>query len=107
MALGPTTAGRGSRIADFPAENPVGLIVVDPGWSTTVQDAGRPGFREWGVPPGGAFDRGSAGLANAMVGNPLNGDCAVLELTLVGGVYQAACPLAMALAGAPMEAKVV
>ena len=56
MALGPTTAGRGSRIADFPAENPVGLIVLDPGWSTTVQDAGRPGFREWGVPPAGACD---------------------------------------------------
>jgi antagonist of KipI len=107
MALGPTPAGRGSRIADVPAEKPVGLIVVDPGWSSTVQDGGRPGFREWGVPPGGAFDRGSADLANAMVGNPLKGNCAVLELTLVGGVYQAAVPLAMALAGAPMEAKVV
>jgi allophanate hydrolase subunit 2 len=70
-----------------------------------VQDAGRPGYRQWGVPPGGAFDRGSAALANALVGNPL--ECAVLELTLTGGIYQAACPLALALAGAPMEAKVI
>src|SRR5262249_2161171 len=84
----------------------VGLIVIDPGLSTTVQDAGRPGYREWGVPPGGAFDRGSADLANALVGNPSTATCAVLELTLVGGVYQAAGPLALALAGAPMEATV-
>ena len=39
----------------------MGLIVIDPGLSTTVQDAGRTGYREWGVPPGGAFDRRAAG----------------------------------------------
>jgi 5-oxoprolinase (ATP-hydrolysing) subunit C len=83
----------------------MGLIVIDPGLSTTVQDAGRPGYRERGVGPGGAFDRGSADLANALVGNPAG--CAVLELTLIGGVYEAACPLALALAGALMDAKVV
>jgi biotin-dependent carboxylase-like uncharacterized protein len=83
----------------------MGLIVIDPGLSTTVQDLGRPGYREWGVTPGGAFDRGAAGLANALVGN--DGDCAVLELTLVGGTYQADEPLALAIAGAPMEARVL
>src|SRR5262245_16951730 len=86
-------------------EDGMGLIVIDPGLNTTVQDAGRPGYREWGVPAGGAFDRGSADLANALVGNPPT--CAVLELTLIGGVYQADGPLALALAGAPMEARVV
>jgi 5-oxoprolinase (ATP-hydrolysing) subunit C len=83
----------------------MGLIVIDPGLSTTVQDAGRTGFREWGVSPGGAFDRGAAALANALVGN--DADCAVLELTLVGGTYEADGPLALAMAGAPMEAKVL
>ncbi len=83
----------------------MGLIVINPGLSTTVQDAGRAGYREWGVPPGGAFDRGAAGLANALVGN--GSDRAVLELTLVGGTYEAQHHLAMALAGAPMEARVV
>jgi biotin-dependent carboxylase-like uncharacterized protein len=83
----------------------MGLIVIDPGLSTTVQDLGRPDYREWGVPSGGAFDRGAAGLANALVAN--DDDCAVLELTLVGGTYQAQGPLALAMAGAPMEAKVV
>jgi biotin-dependent carboxylase-like uncharacterized protein len=81
------------------------LIVVDPGFFTTVQDRGRAGYREWGVPPGGAFDRGSADLANALVGN--SRDCAVLEFTLQGGVYEADCPTALALAGAPMEATIV
>jgi biotin-dependent carboxylase-like uncharacterized protein len=83
----------------------MGLIVIDPGLSTTVQDLGRPGYREWGVPPGGAFDRGAAGLANALVGN--GADRAVLELALVGGTYEAQGPLALAMAGAPMEARVV
>ncbi len=107
MDVGPTAAGRVYRAEDLPRGNRVGLIVLDPGLSTTVQDAGRPGHREWGVPSAGAFDRGSAELSNALVGNPRNGNCAVLELTLIGGVYQATCPLALALAGAPMEAKVV
>src|SRR5271163_4374274 len=81
------------------------LVVADPGLFTTVQDAGRLGYRQWGVPIGGAFDRRSAELANSLVGNA--NACAVLELTLVGGTYRAKGPLALALAGAPMEAKVV
>ena len=79
------------------------LFVIDPGFFTTVQDGGRPGYREWGVPSGGAFDRGSADLANALVGNPPG--CAVLEMTMMGGLYQASVPLALALAGAPLDAK--
>jgi biotin-dependent carboxylase-like uncharacterized protein len=82
----------------------MGLLVIDPGLSTTVQDLGRPGYRQWGVPPGGAFDRSSAGLANALVGN--SAECAVLELTLRGGVYEADGALAIALAGASIEASV-
>jgi biotin-dependent carboxylase-like uncharacterized protein len=82
----------------------MGLIVIDPGFFTTIQDEGRPGYREWGVQRGGAFDRGSAELANALLGNPPG--CAVLEFTLVGGTYQADCPMPLALAGAPMEAKI-
>jgi biotin-dependent carboxylase-like uncharacterized protein len=82
----------------------MGLLVIHPGLSTTVQDLGRPGYRQWGVPPGGAFDRGSAGLANALVGN--SAECAVLELTLRGGIYESDGPLAIALAGASIEASV-
>jgi biotin-dependent carboxylase-like uncharacterized protein len=83
----------------------MGLIVIDSGFWTTVQDAGRVGYREWGVPVGGAFDRGSADLANALAGN--GPDAAVLELTLRGGTFEALGNLGLALAGAPMEASLI
>jgi biotin-dependent carboxylase-like uncharacterized protein len=84
---------------------PAGLIAVEPGFWTTIQDAGRTGYREWGVPVGGAFDRGSTDLANAQVGN--GPTCAVLELTMHGGIYEATGNLGIALAGAPMEASIL
>ncbi len=83
----------------------MGLIVIDSGFWTTVQDGGRVGYREWGVPPGGAFDRGSAELANGLVGN--TPDCATLELTLRGGTFEALGNLGLGLAGAPMEASIL
>jgi biotin-dependent carboxylase-like uncharacterized protein len=83
----------------------MGLVVVNPGMSTTVQDTGRPGYAGWGVSAGGSFDRSSAELANALLGN--SAGCAVLEMTLVGGIYQADGSLALALAGAPIEARLI
>lgn len=83
----------------------MGMIVIDAGLSTTVQDEGRPGYREWGVPLGGAFDRGSAEIANALLNN--TPECAVLEFTLIGGIYEADTPLPLALSGAPIEAKIM
>ena len=80
------------------------LAVEHPGVRATVQDQGRPGFRAWGVPAGGAFDRASHALANALVGN--RPDAATLELTLFGGSYRAETPLALALAGARMAARI-
>ena len=78
------------------------LLVVRPGLASTVQDRGRSGYREFGVPVGGAFDRASLDLANALLGN--DPDDAALELTLIGGTYRAESTLAVALAGAPMAA---
>jgi antagonist of KipI len=46
------------------------LVVLQPGPLTTVQDMGRPGWGAYGVPEGGALDRGSLRRANALVGNP-------------------------------------
>jgi biotin-dependent carboxylase-like uncharacterized protein len=83
----------------------VGLLVINPGPGATVQDRGRFGYREWGVPVSGAFDLGAYDLANALLGN--RPGAAALELTLVGGTYEARIPLAIALAGAPMVATVV
>jgi len=83
----------------------MGLLVVDPGFFTTVQDPGRPGSRAFGVPLGGAADRESLTLANALAGDAPGP--AALETTLRGGVYEALHDLGIALAGAAMEASVV
>lgn len=83
----------------------MGLLVVHAGTYSTVQDEGRQGYRAFGVPRGGCFDRVSAALANALVGN--SPDRAVVEMTLVGGTYEARVSLALGLAGAPMRAEVV
>ena len=81
-----------------------GLLVVRPGLNTTIQDRGREGYRGFGVPVGGAFDRTSLDLANALLGNLP--EEAALEMTLVGGSYRAEVSIAMALAGAPMAAMI-
>lgn len=81
------------------------MIVERPGPLATVQDLGRPGFRAFGVPIGGAFDPGSHELANALAGN--EPDAATVELTLVGGTFRAVLPMALALAGAPMPARLL
>lgn len=45
------------------------LQVVSVGWSSTVQDAGRPGYAHLGVPPSGAVDPALATVLNRLVGN--------------------------------------
>jgi antagonist of KipI len=61
---------------------PAHILVVKPGWFTTVQDLGRYGFQQYGVPVSGAMDRRSYTLANRLVGN--RDYDAALELTLKG-----------------------
>src|SRR5699024_10056988 len=56
--------------------------VISPGLWTTIQDRGRTGFEEYGVPEGGVMDRYSAKMANLLVGNP--GDAALMEITMAG-----------------------
>jgi allophanate hydrolase len=46
------------------------LEVITPGLHTTVQDLGRFGYQDVGVPASGPLDRISLRLANALVGNP-------------------------------------
>ena len=58
------------------------LIVRSGGLSTTVQDAGRDGYYDIGLPPSGAMDQYSYAVANLLVGNP--DGAAVLEATYIG-----------------------
>jgi biotin-dependent carboxylase-like uncharacterized protein len=56
--------------------------VVHPGPLTTVQDAGRYGYQQYGVPPAGALDDYAFRAGNILVGN--REDAASLEITLFG-----------------------
>jgi antagonist of KipI len=77
------------------------LRVLAPGLHTLVVDFGRPNYRSLGVPVGGAADRFSLALGNALVGNPP--DAAALEVTLAGPTLQAEAQLACVLYGAPFQ----
>jgi biotin-dependent carboxylase-like uncharacterized protein len=58
------------------------LIAHSGGLYTTVQDTGRDGYYEIGMPPSGALDQYSYRAANLLVGNPEG--AATLEATYVG-----------------------
>ncbi len=78
------------------------LEVISPGGGLTFQDAGRPGFGRWGVPPGGWMDPHPARWANRLLGNP--DQAPVLELALQGVVLRVLRPGWLALCGADMNA---
>jgi allophanate hydrolase subunit 2 len=59
-----------------------GLQVIDPGLHTTVQDLGRTGYRDVGVPASGPLDHISFRFANALVGNPVS--TPALEMLILG-----------------------
>jgi antagonist of KipI len=75
------------------------LHVVEPGLLTLIVDQGRPRTRSLGVPVGGAADRLSLALGNALVGNALT--AAGLEIALAGPTLRADTPLACVVYGAP------
>lgn len=76
----------------------VAVEIVEPGPLTSVQDPfGRPGWRRYGVPVGGAVDAWSARLANLLVGNAEGS--ALLEATLGGLALAVGAPLLVATTG--------
>lgn len=77
------------------------LRVIQPGFCSWLVDLGRPASRSLGVPVGGAADRWSLILGNAMVGNPPN--TLALEITLAGPTLRAEKPVAAVLVGAPFD----
>lgn len=75
-----------------------GLIeVIESGLATTVQDAGRAGYRRLGIATSGALDPLWLACANALVGNPA--DAAGLECRILGpSLKVVAGPVRIALA---------
>src|SRR5262249_23496302 len=72
-----------------------------PGLHTLLVDFGRPRSRSLGVPVGGAADRFSLAIGNALVGN--HADAPALEISLAGPTLKADCDLACVVYGAPFE----
>jgi allophanate hydrolase len=75
-----------------------GLKVLSPGLHTTVQDLGRVGYQNIGVPVSGALDGFAVRLANALVGNAQG--MAALEILDSGPTFEVAADFArLALVG--------
>ncbi|TXK74925.1 biotin-dependent carboxyltransferase family protein [Mesonia sp. K4-1] len=64
----------------------MGIKVIEKGLLTSIQDRGRFGYAQLGVPKSGAMDRYSAKIANLLVGN--EGFKAVMEITLLGPLLE-------------------
>ena len=62
------------------------IEIIKTGIYSTIQDHGRFGYRNIGVPVSGVMDIASANLANSLLDNHL--DCAVLETTFVGPILK-------------------
>jgi biotin-dependent carboxylase-like uncharacterized protein len=76
------------------------FTVKNPGPMTTIQDLGRFGFLDRGVPPSGALDQFACRIANLLVGN--DEDAAVLEITVMGPILEALGDADIAITGAEM-----
>jgi len=80
------------------------IKVVTPGLYTTLQDLGRFGYRNMGVPLSGAMDQHAAKSANQLVQNPEN--TTVLEFTLMAPTLFFEKNATIAITGATFSAKV-
>ncbi len=71
--------------------------VLEPGILTTIQDLGRYGFSQFGVPPSGALDTFSLRIGNLLVGNSEEEAC--LEVTIMGLKLKVAREVTIAITG--------
>lgn len=79
------------------------LKIIKPGLSTTVQDGGRAGYYNVGIPLSGAMDQYALRVANLLVGNV--DDAAALECTLMAPELEFGCDTVVAIAGAQTTPK--
>lgn len=90
---------RPAGLEEVGAGRPV-FKVKRPGAFTTVQDGGRWGFQDRGVPVSGALDRFCLAAANLLLGNPPL--TAALEVALLGPKLEALAPVRVAVCGADL-----
>lgn len=75
----------------------MGIMILNGGLLTTVQDAGRRGYQRYGLGVSGAVDVHAYIYANILVGN--TGNEAVLEATLLGPTIEFTSPSVIAITG--------
>jgi biotin-dependent carboxylase-like uncharacterized protein len=80
------------------------IKVLKSGMLTSVQDTGRVGYRNIGVPLSGSMDSISAGIANGLLNNDKND--AVLEITMLGPILEFLKSAKIAISGAELSAKI-
>jgi antagonist of KipI len=73
------------------------LEVIDVGGLATIQDSGRKGWRQFGVPTSGPMDVFACSAANTLVANST--DCAVFEIGLGDAAFQATQDCVIAVTG--------
>ena len=78
--------------------------LLSPGLGATLQDEGRPGWRRFGVPVGGAMDDHAARWANRLLDN--SPKAPVVELLLQGARFQVLQAIWIAVTGADAQANV-
>lgn len=74
------------------------IEIIETGLATSIQDQGRQGYYNVGIPPSGALDLMSAAAANVLVGNPI--DAAVIESAYMGPKIRFLDPGVVAVTGA-------
>ncbi|MGM5471123.1 biotin-dependent carboxyltransferase family protein [Flavobacteriaceae bacterium LMO-SS05] len=77
--------------------------VVKSGFYSTIQDLGRYGYQDYGVPVSGAMDQYSAQFANLVLNN--NTQDAVFEMTMTGPTLEFNCHTSICISGADMSPK--
>ena len=77
------------------------VSVIQGGMLTTIQDQGRTGYQQYGIPSSGVMDEYSYALANALVGNQ-RGE-AVLEITYMGPMLSFEEDVIIAITGANLS----
>lgn len=80
------------------------IEVIKPGMLTLVQDLGRYGYQQFGVPVAGAMDQFAAAVGNQLVGNARSE--AVLEMMMLGPELKFGFAGSIALTGADLSPKI-
>ena len=74
------------------------IKIVNPGLLSSIQDGGRFGYQQYGMPVAGAMDLHSLKLANWCVGNDQNEAC--IEATILGPSIEFQSDTTIAISGA-------